>query len=55
MRILLKALLITFFIIGFSITIMVLAMEFPIESALSFVFISIFAITYFTLKEIQNK
>jgi hypothetical protein len=55
MNILLKALLITFLIILFSISIMVVVMEYPIISAFSFLFISTFAITYFTIKENQNK
>ena len=55
MNLLLKALLITFLIIISSISIMVLVMEYPIISSLSFLFMSIFAITYFTLKENQKK
>jgi hypothetical protein len=55
MNILLKALFITLLIIIFSISIMVIVFEYPIISAFSFLFTSIFFLTYFTIKENQNK
>jgi hypothetical protein len=55
MNILLKSLLITLLIIVFFTSITFLVMEYPIISAFSFLFISVYSITYFTIKENQNK